>query len=264
MNKVSPQSLLAKKTAGQKFSALTAYDATFARVIDRAGIDVILVGDSLGNVLQGHSSTLPVTLDDMCYHTACTARGTEQALLVADMPFGSYNTIDDTLANATALMQSGAHMVKLEGGQWLSESIKLLTERGIPVCGHLGLTPQSVNVLGGFKVQGRDAASAEHIIADSKALESAGASLLVIECVPTALGQRISKSVAIPVIGIGAGPHTDAQVLVLHDLLGISQRLPKFVKNFMEGGSDIPTAISNYRNAVEAGEFPGPEHSFEA
>lgn len=264
MNKVSPQSLLAKKVAGQKFAVLTAYDATFARVIDRAGIDVILVGDSLGNVLQGHSSTLPVTIDDMCYHTACTARGTEQALLVADMPFGSYNSIDDTLINATALMQAGAHMVKLEGGQWLAESIELLTERGIPVCGHLGLTPQSVNVLGGFKVQGRDQASADKIIADAKALEAAGASLLVIECVPTTLGQRISEAVAIPVIGIGAGPQTDAQVLVLHDLLGISRRLPKFVKNFMESGTDIPTAISNYRDAVESGEFPGPEHCFDA
>lgn len=263
MNKISPQSLLAKKVAGQKFAVLTAYDATFARVIDAAGIDVILVGDSLGNVLQGHTSTLPVTIDDMCYHTACTARGTEAALLIADMPFGSYNSIDDTLINATALMQAGAHMVKLEGGQWLCESIALLTERGIPVCGHLGLTPQSVNVLGGFKVQGRDEAAADKIIADSKALEAAGASLLVIECVPTALGQRISEAVSIPVIGIGAGPHTDAQVLVLHDLLGISRRLPKFVKNFLEGGADIPTALSNYRDAVERGEFPAPEHSFD-
>lgn len=263
MNKISPQSLLAKKATGQKFAVLTAYDATFARIIDRAGIDVILVGDSLGNVLQGHGSTLPVTVADMCYHTACTARGTESALLIADMPFGSYNSIDDTLANATALMQSGAHMVKLEGGQWLGESIALLTERGIPVCGHLGLTPQSVNVLGGFKVQGRDESAAEKMIADSKALEAAGASLLVIECVPTQLGQRISEAVSIPVIGIGAGPHTDAQVLVLHDLLGISQRLPKFVRNFMEGGADIPTALGNYREAVERGEFPGPEHCFD-
>ena len=263
MNKISPQSLLAKKVAGQKFAVLTAYDATFARVIDEAGIDVILVGDSLGNVLQGHTSTLPVTIDDMCYHTACTARGTESALLIADMPFGSYNCIDDTLVNATALMQAGAHMVKLEGGQWLCESIALLTERGIPVCGHLGLTPQSVNVLGGFKVQGRDEAAADKIIADSKALEAAGATLLVIECVPTALGQRISEAVSIPVIGIGAGPRTDAQVLVLHDLLGISRRMPKFVKNFLEGAADIPAALRNYREAVERGEFPAPEHCFD-
>ncbi|WP_372748618.1 3-methyl-2-oxobutanoate hydroxymethyltransferase [Litorivivens sp.] len=262
MNKISPQSLLAKKANGEKFAVLTAYDATFARAVDQAGIDVILVGDSLGNVLQGHTSTLPVTVDDMCYHTACVNRGTETALIVSDLPFGSYNTIDDTLRNATALMQSGAHMVKLEGGQWLAESISLLTERGIPVCGHLGLTPQSVNTLGGFKVQGRDEVSARRMITDAKTLEDAGASLLVIECVPTELGERISEALSIPVIGIGAGPKTDAQVLVLHDLLGISRRLPKFVKNFLTEAADIPDALTRYREAVERGEFPGPEHSF--
>lgn len=263
MNRISPQSLLAKKAAGEKFAVLTAYDATFARVVDQAGIDVILVGDSLGNVLQGHTSTLPVSIEDMCYHTACVDRGTENALIVADMPFGSYNSIDDTLVNATALMQAGAHMVKLEGGQWLAESVQLLTERGMPVCGHLGLTPQSVNSLGGFKVQGRDEASARKIVADAKALEDAGASLLVVECVPTGLGERISEALNIPVIGIGAGPKTDAQVLVLHDLLGISRRLPKFVKNFLAEADDIPSALAKYRAAVESGEFPGPEHSFD-
>lgn len=263
MKKVSPQTLQARKTAGDKFAVLTAYDATFARAVDQAGIDVVLVGDSLGMVLQGHDSTLPVSIDDMCYHTACAARGIERALLVADMPFGSYHTIDDTLANATALMQSGAHMVKLEGGQWLLESIALLTERGIPVCAHLGLTPQSVNVFGGFKVQGRDSAGAEKIIADARAVEAAGATLLVIECVPSELGRRISEALTIPVIGIGAGPHTDAQVLVLHDLLGISRRLPKFSRNFLEGAGGVPEALANYRLAVEQGEFPGPEHGFD-
>lgn len=263
MNKISPQSLAAKKAQGEKFAVLTAYDATFARLVDQAGIDVILVGDSLGNVLQGHTSTLPVSVEDMCYHTACVDRGTEKALIVSDLPFGSYNTVDDTLHNATALMQSGAHMVKLEGGQWLAESIALLTERGIPVCGHLGLTPQSVNTLGGFKVQGRDEAGARRIITDAKALENAGATLLVVECVPTELGQRLSEALTIPVIGIGAGPQTDAQVLVLHDLLGVSRRIPKFVQNFLADAPDIQTALANYKIAVEQGEFPGPEHSFE-
>lgn len=263
MSKVTTHTLRARKQAGEKFTVITAYDATFARLIDRTGIEVMLVGDSLGNVLQGHDSTLPVTVADMAYHTACVKRGTDNALIVVDMPFGSYNTVQETLTNATRLMQAGAHMVKLEGGDWLLDSVRALTERGIPVCGHLGLTPQSVNILGGYRVQGRAEEQARRMLEDARALEAAGADLLVLECVPRRLAGDISRAVAMPVIGIGAGPETDAQVLVLHDLLGISRRLPKFVKNFAENGVNIETALKNYKQAVESGEFPGPEHSYD-
>ncbi len=262
MSKVTTLTLRAKKEAGEKFAVVTAYDATFARLVDTVGIDVILVGDSLGMVLQGHDSTLPVSVEDMAYHTACVARGTSNTLVIADMPFGSYNTVEETLANATALMQAGAHMVKLEGGDWLHDSVRALTERGIPVCTHLGLTPQSVNVLGGYRVQGRADAEAQRMIDDARALQSAGAALLVLECVPQALAGDISRALDIPVIGIGAGPDTDAQVLVLHDLLGISPRLPKFVRNFAESGVNIEGALRAYKQAVESGEFPAPEHCF--
>jgi 3-methyl-2-oxobutanoate hydroxymethyltransferase len=267
MPNISIAQLRNKKLAGERFAVLTAYDATFARLAATAGIEAILVGDSLGMVLQGHSSTLPVTVADMAYHVAAVARGNSLAdngaLIIGDLPFGAYSTPAQTMENAAALMRAGSHVVKLEGGQWLAESIHMLTERGIPVCGHLGLTPQSVNVFGGFKVQGRQAEQAQQILDDAKTLEAAGASLLVLECVPQALGAQITQALGIPVIGIGAGPQTDAQVLVLHDMLGLSARAPRFVRNFMEGANSVQAAIESYRNAVLNREFPAQDHSFD-
>lgn len=250
------------KANGDKFSVITAYDACFARQVEQAGIDVILVGDSLGMVLQGHPSTLPVSIDDMAYHTQCVSRGCQTPMIVTDMPFGSYTTLEQTLSNAAFLMQSGAHMVKVEGGEWLLDSISALTERGIPVCAHLGLTPQSVNAFGGFKVQGRDPENAKRILADALAIQQAGATLLVLECIPSDLATEITQTLDIPVIGIGAGPNTDAQVLVLHDLLGLSDHSPKFVRNFMEGNTSVLAALQSYDQAVKNGTFPGPEHCF--
>lgn len=263
MPNISITQLQSKKAAGEKFAVLTTYDATFARAVSTAGVEAILVGDSLGMVLQGHDSTLPVSVADMAYHTSSVARGNNGALIIADLPFGSYATPVQTLDNAAALMRAGAHAVKLEGGQWLLESIRLLTERGIPVCGHLGLTPQSVNAFGGFKVQGRQPEQARQIVADAQAVEAAGAALLVLECVPRVLAAQISGSLRIPVIGIGAGPDTDAQVLVLHDMLGLNARPPRFVRDFMLGANGVQQAFANYRTAVLDGSFPGPEHCFD-
>jgi 3-methyl-2-oxobutanoate hydroxymethyltransferase len=263
MPNISISQLRNKKLAGEKFAVLTAYDATFARLVGEAGIEAILVGDSLGMVLQGHTSTLPVTVADMAYHVAAVARGNAGALIIGDLPFGGYSTPEQTVESAVALMRAGSHVVKLEGGSWVAESVRLLTERGIPVCGHLGLTPQSVNVFGGFKVQGRQAEQAQRILDDALALEAAGLALLVLECVPQALGAQVAKALTIPVIGIGAGPHTDAQVLVLHDMLGLSARAPKFVRNFMLGANSVQAALESYRNAVLSGEFPTQDHSFD-
>ena len=262
MKSVTINTLNEAKANGEKFAVVAAYDATFGQAIEQAGIGVILVGDSLGMVLQGHDSTLPVTIDDMAYHTACVKRGTNSTFIIADMPFGTYTNPQQALDNAAYLMQSGAHMVKVEGGEWLLESIEALTQRSIPVCAHLGLTPQSVNVLGGYKIQGRDPDVAQRLLADAKAVEAAGASLLVLECIPTDLATTITENLSIPVIGIGAGPHTDAQVLVLHDLLGLGEHRPKFVQNFMSDTNSIQTALSAYNDAVKSGEFPKPEHSF--
>lgn len=262
MTNVTIKTLQAHKAAGEKFAVIAAYDATFARLIDKAGVEAILVGDSLGMVLQGHDSTLPVTIDDMAYHTACVKSASGKALVIADMPFGSYNTQEQTLHNATTLMQAGAHMVKLEGGEWLLDSIKALHTRGVPVCAHLGLTPQSVNTLGGFKVQGRNQEHANAILRDAKNIEAAGASLLVLECVPTDLATEITNALTIPVIGIGAGPGTDAQVLVLHDLLGLSNHTPRFVRNFLLDNPDVQSALKAYNDAVKGGSFPSVEHCF--
>jgi 3-methyl-2-oxobutanoate hydroxymethyltransferase len=249
---------------GEKFACLTAYDATFARVISEAGVDVILTGDSLGMVLQGHDSTLPVTMDDMIYHMDCVRRGNRGAMLMADLPFMSYASESQTLENAAALMRAGAQMVKLEGGAWLAGTTRLLAERGIPVCAHMGLTPQSINRLGGYLVQGRDTAQAQLIIDEAKVLEDAGASILLLECVPRKLAKTITEKLEIPVIGIGAGPDTTAQIMVMHDVLGISPIKPKFVKNFLlESDSGIPGAISAYVYAVKTGEFPAKEHWFD-
>ncbi|MDX2350620.1 MAG: 3-methyl-2-oxobutanoate hydroxymethyltransferase [Porticoccus sp.] len=262
MKTVTINTLNTLKEQGEKFPVITAYDASFARLIEHAGIEVVLVGDSLGNVIQGHDSTVPVTMDDMIYHVEAVCRGNSKSLVIADLPFMAYATEEQTMENAALLMQAGAHMVKLEGGAWLEETVLMLSERGIPVCGHLGLTPQSVNKLGGYKVQGRDDQSAEKMVLDAHLLEEAGVDILVLECVPTALAQQITNELSIPVIGIGAGPNTDAQVLVIYDMLGISSRLPKFSKNFLTETGDVETALKAYAKEVRSGAFPQPEHSF--
>lgn len=261
---VTLSTLIKRKQNGEKFSCLTAYDACFAAQISDAGVDVILIGDSLGMVLQGHDSTLPVSMDDMVYHISCVKRGNRGAFLIGDMPFMSYASETQTLENAATLMRAGANMIKLEGGAWIAESTRLLAERGIPVCAHMGLTPQSINRIGGFHVQGRDPAQAESMLAEAKLLEASGASILLLECTPQRLARVITESLSIPVIGIGAGPDTDAQVMVLHDLLGISPITPRFVKNFLQGSSDgIPGALRAYVDDVRDKRFPAPEHCFD-
>jgi 3-methyl-2-oxobutanoate hydroxymethyltransferase len=255
-------SLIRMKQQGEKFACLTAYDACFARLLDEAGVEVILVGDSLGMVLQGHDSTLPVTMADMIYHMQCVKRGNQNAFLIADMPFMSYSSEAQTLDNAAALMRAGAQMVKLEGGAWISSTTRLLAERGIPVCAHMGLTPQSINRIGGYIVQGRDPRQAENMINEALLLQDAGANILLLECVPRSLAKTLTDTLNIPVIGIGAGPDTTGQVMVLHDLLGISPITPKFVKNFLRDSSSIPDALKAYVSAVKDQSFPASEHSF--
>lgn len=266
MPDVTLTTLQSLKQSGEKIAMLTCYDATFAQAACQAGVDVLLVGDSLGMVLQGHDSTLPVTTADMAYHTACVKRGNQGALILADLSFMAYATVEQALHNSAVLMQAGAHMVKLEGAAWLAEPIRQLAERGVPVCAHLGLTPQAVNILGGYKVQGRQEAQARQMRADAMALEQAGVAMLLLECVPSELAAEISQAVKIPVIGIGAGGATDGQVLVLHDMLGmsLSGRTPKFVKNFMAGQSSIAGALSAYVKAVKDQSFPAAEHGFSA
>ncbi len=256
--------LAKKKLAGEKITSITAYDASFAKLFAECGVDFMLVGDSLGNVVQGQSSTLPVTLADIVYHTQAVRRGAPEAFVMADMPFMTYASPAQACDNAAELMRAGANMVKLEGGDWLLETIRCLVERSVPVCAHLGLLPQSVNVLGGYKIQGREQSAADNTLRQALALEEAGAQLLVLECVPVALGQRISEALTIPTIGIGAGPHTDGQILVMHDMFGLnSDYLPKFVKNFLADAGDLRGAVEMYVAQVKAGQFPGPEHSFE-
>ncbi|MGN5011145.1 3-methyl-2-oxobutanoate hydroxymethyltransferase [Aeromonas veronii] len=263
MSKITTASLLKMKQEGQKFTAITAYDATFAKLFDDEGAHVLLIGDSLGMVLQGGQDTLAVNMDEMVYHTRCVARGASKALVVADMPFMSYATPEQTYQNAARLMAAGARMVKMEGGDWLCDSIRHLTCNGVPVCGHLGLTPQSVHVFGGFKVQGRDEFQAQEIYRQALELQAAGIQLLVLECVPTALAERITKALRIPVIGIGAGPATDGQILVMHDAFGVtSGYVPKFTKNFLAETGDVRAAIRLYVQQVSEGSFPGPEHCF--
>ncbi|AEI74982.1 3-methyl-2-oxobutanoate hydroxymethyltransferase [Candidatus Moranella endobia PCIT] len=251
------------KQQQQKFASITAYDAAFARLFTEQGIKVMLVGDSLGMTMQGHASTLPVTLDDIIYHTRCVRRGAPYCLLLADMPFMSYATPAQAFDSASALMRAGANMVKLEGGAWLADTVSALTERAVPVCGHLGLTPQSVNIFGGYKIHGRDPTSAEQLLTDALALEHAGAQLLVLECVPVALAERVTQALAISVIGIGAGAVTDGQILVMHDALGITgSSSPSFSNNFLSAGGDLAAAVRCYVQEVEAGRFPTTEHSF--
>lgn len=266
MKSVSLSTLRDLKARGEKFTCLTSYDATFAHLMAECGVETILVGDSLGMVVQGHDSTLPVSIDDMAYHTAAVARGNaRRALVIADMPFMSCVRPEDALLGAKTLMQAGAQVVKLEGGVWLRDTIQLLARGGIPSCVHMGLTPQSVNVFGGYKVQGRGEEAADRLLAEAKELDQAGAALFVLECVPTAVGKRISESVSAPVIGIGAGPHCDGQVLVLHDMLGLHPGKPaRFVKNFLAGNPEgVTGALKAYVSAVKAGTYPAPEHCFE-
>lgn len=253
------------KREGRKLVMLTAYDASFARTMDVAGTDLVLVGDSLGMVVQGHNSTLPVSAADMAYHTACVARGLSKALLIADLPFASDATAERALDAATALLRAGAAMVKIEGAGHKLEIIRFLVEREIPVCAHLGLTPQSVLRLGGYKLQGRDDATAARLRADARAVADAGAALLVLECVPTGLAAAITADLAVPTIGIGAGPHCDGQVLVLHDLLGVNSghRRPKFVKDFLAEGGSVAAAFAAYGEAVRNGSFPDAAHSYD-
>jgi 3-methyl-2-oxobutanoate hydroxymethyltransferase len=249
---------------GEKIAVLTSYDASFAGLLENAGVEVLLVGDSLGMVLQGHESTLPVTLSEMAYHTRCVATGSKRAFIVADMPFGTFQVSpQQTFENAAQLMAAGAHMVKLEGGEAVVESVDFLTKRGIPVCGHLGLTPQSVHQLGGYRVQGKGDRQSKRLIHEAKMLEQAGAGMLVLEAVPAALAKQVTAKLAIPTIGIGAGVNCSGQVLVLHDMLDVSPgKKPKFVKNFLRGRNSVQAAIEAYVKEVKAKSFPGPEHSF--
>lgn len=262
MKTVTIHTLKDLKAQGEKFPVITCYDASFARLIEQVGIEVMLVGDSLGNVIQGQDSTVPVTVEQMAYHVSAVRRGNNKSLIIADLPFMAYATEEQAMANSAELMQAGAHMVKLEGGAWLENTVRMLSERGIPVCGHLGLTPQSVNKLGGYKVQGRDEQAAEIMLKDARLLEQAGMDMLVLECVPSALGKQISRELSVPVIGIGAGADTDAQVLVVYDMLGLSPKAPKFSHNFLAETGSLEAALNAYASAVRNGTFPGPEHCF--
>ncbi|MBT4838517.1 MAG: 3-methyl-2-oxobutanoate hydroxymethyltransferase [Methylococcales bacterium] len=264
MSKITVSTLLVKKEQQQKIVSLTCYDASFAKILDDADVDVILVGDSLGMVVQGQDSTLPVTIDDMVYHTQMVNRGIKHSLLVADMPFMSYASPQQALETASRLMkQGGAHMVKLEGGFERVEIIEALVKNSVPVCGHLGLLPQSVHKLGGYKVQGRVQCEAAHILAEARALEEAGVSALVLECVPEALAKKISKKISVPTIGIGAGVHCDGQILVLYDILGLTSGThPSFVRNFLQDNENINAAVLAYCNAVRNKTFPGKTETF--
>jgi 3-methyl-2-oxobutanoate hydroxymethyltransferase len=261
---VSISTLRSMKAEGEPIACLTAYDASFAVLVDRAGTDLVLVGDSLGMVVQGHDTTVPVTVQDIIYHSRIVRRGLGRAFLVADMPFMSYTTPSQALENAVRLMQEGAAMmVKLEGGASQVKIVEQLSSHDIPVCAHLGLRPQSVHKIGGFKVQGRAQAQAERILEDSVALEQAGADIVLLECVPNELGQAVRDAVSVPVIGIGAGPDVDGQILVLYDMLGITQgRLPRYVKDFMQGASSPLAALQAYVAAVKDRSYPAPEHCF--
>ncbi len=248
---------------GEKISMLTAYDSTMSALLNRCGVETMLIGDSLGNVIQGHSSTTPVTVKQVAYHTECVARGNTQAFIIADLPFASYGDPIQALDSAAELMRAGADMVKLEGGGWQTDIIQYLVERSVPVCAHLGLLPQSVHVLGGYKVQGKSKDAATLMREQALACERAGAQMLVLEAIPSSLGKLITQSLSIPTIGIGAGPDCSGQVLVLQDMLGISPgKPPKFVKNFMDGHASIEAAVKAYVREVKSGKFPGSEHGF--
>jgi 3-methyl-2-oxobutanoate hydroxymethyltransferase len=255
--------LLAMRTEGEKITMLTAYDSTMSALLNRSGIETILIGDSLGNVIQGHSSTTPVTVEQVAYHTECVARANTHAFIIADLPFASYGDPVQALDSAAELMRAGADMVKLEGGDWQVDIIQYLVERSVPVCAHLGLLPQSVHILGGYKVQGKSKDAASLMLEQAIACEQAGAQMIVLEAIPSSLGKLITESLSIPTIGIGAGANCSGQVLVLQDMLGISPgKPPKFVKNFMDGHASIEAAVKAYVREVKSGKFPGSEHGF--
>ncbi|WP_376691279.1 3-methyl-2-oxobutanoate hydroxymethyltransferase [Wenzhouxiangella sp. EGI_FJ10409] len=261
---VTLPALAAMKAEGRVITMLTAYDASFARLVDAAGVDCVLVGDSLGNVIQGRDSTLPVTVDDMVYHTRAVRRGLERALLLVDLPFMSYHDRGSAMKAASAVMRAGAQMVKIEGGSAHAETVAALVANGVPVCAHLGLTPQHVHQLGGYRVQGRETGPAERLKADARALAEAGAGMLVLECVPATLAREVAQSLAIPVIGIGAGRDVDGQVLVSYDMLGLSPgRAPKFVHDFLADTGGVREAIAAYVAAVRERRFPGDEHTWQ-
>ncbi|MFM1760327.1 MAG: hypothetical protein RLY75_1598 [Pseudomonadota bacterium] len=255
--------LLAMRAEGEKITMLTAYDSTMSALLNRSGIETILIGDSLGNVIQGHSSTTPVTVEQVAYHTECVARANTHAFIIADLPFASYGDPIQALDSAAELMRAGADMVKLEGGDWQTDIIQYLVERSVPVCAHLGLLPQSVHILGGYKVQGKSKDAASLMLEQAIACEQAGAQMIVLEAIPSSLGKLITEALSIPTIGIGAGANCSGQVLVLQDMLGISPgKPPKFVKNFMDGHASIEAAVKAYVREVKSGKFPGPEHGF--
>ena len=260
---ITVSSLQRLKADGAPITMLTCYDASFGRLLDRCGVECILVGDSLGMVIQGGRDTLAVTLSDMEYHTRIVSRGVSRSLVIADMPFGTYQTSpEDAYKSAVVLMRAGANMVKLEGGEWLAETVSFLTERGVPVCAHIGLMPQSVNTLGGYRVQGRGSSGAL-LVEDALCLEEAGAKLLVVEAVPSTVARAVTAQLSIPTIGIGAGGATSGQVLVLHDLLGVTfGKRPRFVKNFLDEAESIESAVQNFVAEVKSGRFPGPEHEY--
>jgi len=256
--------LQAMRERGEKIAVLTCYDASFAMLMDGCGVDVLLVGDSLGMVVQGRETTLPVTIEQMVYHTACVAAGASKAFIVVDMPFGtSQFSARETFGYAVQLMQAGAEMVKLEGGAEMAETVAFLTSRGIPVCAHIGLTPQSVHQLGGYKVQGRSDVAANKLMQDALALEKAGAGIVLMEAIPAALAAEVTRTLCVPTIGIGAGADCSGQVLVVYDMLGIYPgRKPRFVKDFMVGATSVTDAVGRYVSEVKAGTFPAKEHSF--
>ncbi len=261
---VTLDTLRQMKRSGEKIACLTAYDASFAAAVDAAGTDLVLVGDSLGMVIQGHDTTVPVTIPDMVYHTRCVKRGVGRAFLVTDMPFGSYALPEPAFANAVRLMQDGgASMVKLEGGALQVRTVEFLAARDIPVCAHIGLTPQSIHKLGGFKVQGREQKAAQQMLADAHALQEAGADIVLLECVPSALGKAIAAALAVPVIGIGAGPDVDGQILVLYDILSVTPgRKPRFACDFLAQSEGVLDALARYVAAVKDGSYPALEHCF--
>lgn len=260
---VTIHTLATLRAAGEKISMLTCYDASFASLMDRCGVEILLIGDSLGMVCNGLNSTLPVTVAELAYHTASVARGSKSAMIMSDLPFGAYGTPETAYANAVILMQAGAHMIKIEGGAWLAETVRFLTERGIPICAHIGLTPQSVHQLGGYKVQGKSTESAAELKNDALVLQNAGAAIVLMEAMPSQLGKEVTEMLTIPTIGIGAGPDCSGQVLVMHDMLGVFPgRKARFVRNFMEGAASIDDAVTGYVKAVKDGSFPALEHCF--
>lgn len=266
LSQITLSKLQQYKADGIRFSCLTCYDASMAKAMEVAEIDSILIGDSLGMTMQGHDSTLPVTVEDIAYHTRAVRRGNQHAFIMADLPFMSYSTIEDAIAASRQVMQAGAQMVKLEGGAWLADTIRVLVQSGVPSCVHLGLTPQSVNVFGGYRVQARTREAADQLLKDCETVVAAGASMLLLECVPAQLAKEVQSRFHVPVIGIGAGVDCDGQVLVVQDMLGLNFGKPaRFVRNFMlgqQGGQQIVDAFKSYHQAVQSGEYPAAEHTF--